>query len=339
MTQFTQQFMDRLRSQSWRSDASVLTYGKGRHEHLCNLVLGLESQTITPSELIICHLLPEPYSGLPETSFPVRQIYVAAGELDLPLAAARNAAARAASANSLVFLDIDCIPSPRLVEDYIAALAHWDGLLVGDVRYLREGGNAPGWTPHTLMLASELHSERRLPPKEGIEPCADYRVFSSMSFAIRKTTFLETGGFDERYDGYGAEDSDFSRTLSQRGIRIGWCAGATAFHQYHLQHRPPVNRLHAILRNNEIYREKWGQNTMEHWLAAFEKLGLITHADDGFAVLRNVTDEDLLLTQQTRGQAYASTRAFMSRFGRSSKAGGQTEDAAQWAVPAIAPTD
>ncbi|GAA3949002.1 glycosyltransferase family 2 protein [Allohahella marinimesophila] len=313
MTQSIRQFPSRLRTQSWRSDASVLTYGKGRHEHLCNLVLGLESQTITPTELIIAYMADEPYSNLPQASFPIRQIHVSADTAALPLAAARNAAAQAAVSSHLVFLDIDCIPSPRLVEDYIAALSHWNGLLVGDVRYLRKGGNAPGWTPHTLMLASVVHAERRLPPKNGIERCTDYRVFSSMSFAARKTLFLEAGGFDERYDGYGAEDSDFSREMSELGIDIGWCAGATAFHQYHLQHRPPVHRLQTVLANNRVYRQKWGQNTMEHWLRAFERLGLIKPAGDDFEILRDVTDQDLLLTQQSPNDAYASTRAFLDR--------------------------
>ena len=332
MTQFTQQFMDRLRSQSWQSNVSVLTYGRGRDEQLANLMLGLESQTITPTELIICHLKPQAYSGLPETSFPVRQIHVSSAEDDLPLAAARNAAAKAAASSNLVFLDIDCIPAPRMVEDYTAALTHWDGILVGDVRYLREGGNAPGWTPHTLMLASEVHVERRLPPKEGIEPCADYRAFSSMSFAMRKKLFLESGGFDEQYSGYGAEDSDFSRKIAELGIAIGWCAGATSFHQFHLQHRPPVHRLRSVLKNNAIYRDKWGEDTMEHWLRAFERLGLVRRSDEGFDILRPVDDDDLRITRQNPHEAYASTRAFFHRIDQSLSPGSHFEQSAQTTI-------
>ena len=57
----------------------------------------------------------------------------------LPLAAARNAAARAAVGDQLIFLDMDCIPVPELVADYAGFLDAQDALLMGEVLYLPGG--------------------------------------------------------------------------------------------------------------------------------------------------------------------------------------------------------
>ncbi|WP_237763612.1 glycosyltransferase family 2 protein, partial [Falsirhodobacter sp. alg1] len=76
------------------------------------------------------------------------------------------------------------------------------------------------------------------------------------------------GGFDERFTGYGGEDTDFGKTLSMAGQRIGWIAGAKVYHQYHPHHMPPVHHLHSVVRNAELFAEKWGYRTMEHWLYA-----------------------------------------------------------------------
>ena len=81
------------------SAISIVTLAKGRAEHLYNLVLGLTRQTTPPRELIVAVMQDEPYV-LPETDFPVRQLMIA-GEA-LPLAAARNLAARTATGEGLI---------------------------------------------------------------------------------------------------------------------------------------------------------------------------------------------------------------------------------------------
>ena len=109
---------------------SVLTLGCGREAHMDNLVRGLRASERVPDELVIAVMQDEEYA-LPETDFPVRQLFV--GGDGLPLAKARNLAAESANGDLLLFLDIECIPTPSLVGDY-ANVADVGGILMGEVR-------------------------------------------------------------------------------------------------------------------------------------------------------------------------------------------------------------
>ncbi|MEZ0495038.1 glycosyltransferase family 2 protein [Sphingomonas sp. IW22] len=283
---------------------SVCTLGFGRAGHLANLVCGLDRQTVRPAELVIGVMQSEPYA-LPDTAFPVRQVMLDAPHL--PLAAARNAAARAAMGEHLVFLDIDCIPDPDFVADYADRLAGHDAVLMGEVMYLPAGATDKGIDfPHFATVA-EKHSERAGPPITPTGICRDYRCFWSLNFAMRRDRFLALGGFDERYRGYGGEDTDFGRTLAEAGVPILWARGARAYHQYHPHHMPPVHHVESVLANARRFRDKWGEWTMQHWLRAFVLMGLIERRGDDYAVLRAPGADDLALTAQQSHRPYASS--------------------------------
>jgi len=284
---------------------SVVTLAKGRPAHLANMVLGLTRQTHRPVELIVACMQDEPYS-LPEAPFPIRQIPMASDPL--PLAAARNRAVAAASGEGIVFLDVDCIPAPSLVADYAERLATFGGLLMGEVLYLPGEATRGAWSTEAFAAIAVKHSDRRGPPPEGIEICNDYRCFWSLNFAMRRETFLATGGFDESYTGYGGEDTDFGKMLDQRGIAIAWLKGALAYHQYHPHHMPPIHHLASVVRNAERFEAKWGYRTMGHWLYAFRLMGLIDDAPGRpIRILRAPDADDLALTGQESHQPYANT--------------------------------
>ncbi|RYJ03955.1 MAG: glycosyl transferase [Acetobacteraceae bacterium] len=285
--------------------ASVVTLAGGRPDHLCNLVLGLCRQEVLPVELLVAVMQDTPYR-LPEAPFPVRQVMVPA--TPLPLAAARNAAARAAEGKALIFLDMDCIPSPTLVSDYTRELEAFEGLLMGEVMYLPGGAAAEGLRFDAFAASAVRHSDRRGPPPAGIEPCADYRCFWSLNFAMRRDAFLAAGAFDERYIGYGGEDTDFGKSLAGQGIPIAWMKGGLAYHQYHPHHMPPVHHLDSVVRNAQLFEAKWGYRTMGHWLHAFRLMGLIDDAPGRpIRILRRPGAEDLALTGQQSHQPYANT--------------------------------
>ncbi len=284
---------------------SVATLARGRPEHLRNVVLGLDRQAQAPVELIVAVMQDRVYD-LPAARFPIRQIMVA--DDPLPLAAARNAAARAATGEALVFLDMDCIPMPALVGDYAHRLAELDGLLMGEVLYLPGGAARDGWRGEEFADVAVRHSDRRGPPSVGIERCTDYRCFWSLNFAMRRDTFLAAGGFDERYRGYGGEDTDFGKTLDRAGIPIAWMKGGLAYHQYHRHHMPPVHHLDSVVRNAQLFEAKWGYRTMGHWLHAFRLMGLIDDTPGApIRILRRPDAEDLALTGQQAHQPYANT--------------------------------
>lgn len=284
---------------------SVVTLAGGRPEHLRNVVLGLSRQTVLPAELIVAVIQDTTYD-LPEAPFPIRQMMIDGPRL--PLAAARNAAARAAVGDKLVFLDMDCIPTPELLADYDRYLDEMDGLLMGEVMYLPGGATRGDWSTDRFAEVAVRHSDRRGPPPAGIEVCEDYRCFWSLNFAMRRDTFLGTGGFDERYAGYGGEDTDFGKVVDKAGIPIGWIKGGLAYHQYHPHHMPPVHHLESVVRNAEAFEAKWGYRTMGHWLHAFRLMGLIDDTPGRpIRILRAPNEEDLTLTGQQSHQPYANT--------------------------------
>jgi hypothetical protein len=229
---------------------------------------------------------------------------------------------------------VDCIPAPDLVADYARHLDDCDGLLMGEVLYLPGGATAGDWRCKTFETIAVRHSDRRGPPAEGIELCNDYRCFWSLNFAMRRTTFLAAGGFDERYTGYGGEDTDFGKALDRRGIPIAWMKGALAYHQYHPHHMPPVHHVASVVRNAELFEAKWGYRTMGHWLYAFRLMGLIDDTPGRpIRILRGPDADDLALTGQQSHQPYANTatviRLLDATIGDASLAGTERVPAAQ----------
>ncbi|MGE2729600.1 glycosyltransferase family 2 protein [Mycolicibacterium vaccae] len=264
----------------------VVTAVHGRHSHLRNQIRGIARSAQAADRHVIVAL------GDPDIASVVRQEEYAAQVVDfparapLPLAAARNAGARSAlsaGAELLVFLDVDCIPSPELVGRYrrvAAAPEHRGALLCGPVTYLPPAGPG-GYDLTALDRMVRPHPARPHPPDESVEPSTDYALFWSLSFAVGADAWERVGGFCEQYVGYGGEDTDFARCAAAAGVPMRWVGGAHAFHQHHPVEDPPVRHLHDIVRNACIYHRRWGTWPMGGWLDAFEGLGLIMRGPDG----------------------------------------------------------
>ncbi len=179
-------------------------------------------------------------------------------------------------ADLLIFLDVDCIPGPLLVQRYrqLAATETTPSLLCGPVAYL------PPPPPDGYRLAGlaglgRPHPARPVPPEAGVLPGADHNLFWSLSFAVRAEVWRKLGGFCEQYRGYGGEDTDFGQLAASNQVALTWVGGAWAYHQHHDSADPPVQHLHDIIRNATLFRRRWGWWPMEGWLAEFERRGLI----------------------------------------------------------------
>lgn len=194
----------------------------------------------------------------------------------LPVAQARNtgtAWALTAGADSLVFLDVDCIPAPDLIARYAAATAERPGaLLSGPVGYLPR--RSDGGDPLDNMGELARPHPARPPLRDDSVQAMSYELFWSLSFALDAATWTAIGGFCERYTGYGGEDTDFAQLARIRGVSHLGIGGAWAYHQWHPSTRPPVQHLHDILRNAAIFHDRWGWWPMSGWLHDFQKLGL-----------------------------------------------------------------
>lgn len=204
---------------------SALTLARGRAAHLRNVILGLTRQTRQPDELVIGVMQDTLYDDLPQTDFPIRQVQVTGREL--PLSRARNTVAAEAAGECLVFLDVDCIPAPELIADYMGYAVPGNGLIMGEVKYLPAGTATDGWSYPKLEAVAVRHSDRQGPPAEGLKRCNDYRCFWSLNFAIHREDWVKSGGLTNASPDMGARiptlavswTSAACRSIGRRGRR------------------------------------------------------------------------------------------------------------------------
>jgi GT2 family glycosyltransferase len=278
---------------------SILTIVKNRSGHLAELVEGLRRSDVLPDELIIADMGSDPAVTVPDAAFPIRIVHVAGEEL--PLAAARNAAACAAIGDHLLFLDVDCIPMRGLVSEMIRQLHRNDALICAEVFYLGPTDARGSWSEENLRLSATPHPARTFPAR-GVREETNAGLFWSLVFGIRRARFNDLGGFDEGYTGYGAEDTDFSFRARQAGIPLLFMGGPGAFHQYHDVFDPPLQHVEDIVRNAQRFHDRWKIWAMEGWLRAFSDLGVVEWSEHGVWLLRR--PDALQLRQARRRSAF-----------------------------------
>ncbi len=136
-------------------------------------------------------------------------------------AAARNAGARAASGDVLVFLDADCVPEEGCFEALVAPFA--DPQVAGT-----RGGytsRQPGLLPRFVQLEMEEKQSR-------LAASARVTLLDTACAAYRRDLFLEQGGFDEGLPATSVEDAEFSFRLAAQGRRLVYAPEARVRHRH-----------------------------------------------------------------------------------------------------------
>lgn len=265
------------------SGVAVVTIAHGRHEHLRAQHRSLARSTRRPDVYVVvamgdAHL--ESWPSIDGLTPLVTAIDVAPD--GLPLAAARNrgmSVALAAGCDVLIGLDVDCLGGRELVTAYDDAVrAEPQRVWSGPVTYLAP--SAEGYPLEALDELDDPHPARPAPAPGELLPGGDPNLFWSLSFALSASAWADTGGFDEAYVGYGAEDTDFGRRVVRAGLDHGWVGAARAYHQHHPTEDPPVAHLDDILRNGRAFHRRWGEWPMGGWLHRFEELGLVVRQGD-----------------------------------------------------------
>jgi len=254
---------------------SVIIIKHGRDEHLKSVIQALSINTVHPAEVIIVRMDDDAYVpcafGL---NIQYSDISFVNGKM--PLAAARNQGASIAEHDILMFLDIDCIPDFRYVECSYDLIRKVGGLHMASPLYLQRKLDGPLLFDNLYSLS--IPHPARPYPDSSIEICQVYELFWSLCYTIRKIDFYYTGGFDERYVGYGGEDTDFAKNAEKLGLPF-YLTAQKVFHQAHEVNLPPVNHCNSIVNNSNLYHMKWGVWPMEDWLGSFDRLGLIDWKD------------------------------------------------------------
>lgn len=278
------------------SGVSVCTIVRGRRDHLVNLIEGLNKQSSQPLELVVAYMQDEPHEGLPATNFPIINVHVAG--LHMPLAAARNCAAKTTTGSVIVFLDVDCIPSRRLIERYYVACSKANSVMLSEVYYLSalESGD-----PELFIKLNKFGVRHPAKPAllddDIVDEC-DHGQLWGLAFGLERSLWALAGGMDESYYGYGAEETDFGLRLKKAGIGLAWLGGARAYHQHHTVHIPPYQHFEHIIRNANLFFARWGIWCMDYWIDQFINHGLVEENSGNLTILRDPSHEEIQASRQ-----------------------------------------
>ena len=152
-------------------------------------------------------------------------------EKNLGPAVARNAGAREAGGEWLLFVDSDCYVPSASFRNGLSLLAARPELAGVMGVYSRNSPAGPFAGVYKNYFRHLEIAEMRNPPPE----------FSSSCFMIRRSTFLEIGGFDEAFERQPTEDNEFYFRLVRRGHTLPYLMAFDFIHDKKLTARQMFN--------------------------------------------------------------------------------------------------
>lgn len=249
-----------------KTSVVVLTYNWP--EALARALASLAAQTRLPDEVIVA----DDGSGAETRALVTR----AAGDYPVPLrhiwqedrgfraARARNRGIAASRGDYVILVDGDMLLHPHFVADHLMLAARGFFLQGGRLKATRTesarllGGGTPVFAPWSRADFHEFDGTKRLYAfrqpwlaRWKARAKSGGRVMScNMSFW--RDDLLCVNGFDERMEGYGAEDRELAARLENAGVRrraLKWAA--LAVHLWHASRaQPDVDDL--SLPNNQL---------------------------------------------------------------------------------------
>ena len=256
---------------------SVVTTIYNRPEHLRLLVAALAAQTRVPDELVVADdgsdaaTVAALAKFLPAGGIPAR---VVRQEKDgYRLAAARNLAIRAATADYLLFLDCDVALLPDAVAVH-ERNAEPRRLLCGHRALLDEAATqalfaavpAPADADWEVAWQSADDAELRAAARLFARHAALRRWHLARAhkpkllgchFSLFRDDVERVNGFDENFVGWGYEDDDFARRLYKSGVApFSAIEEARALHLWHPSLAPQALARRRD-RPNRAYFRRW----------------------------------------------------------------------------------
>jgi glycosyltransferase involved in cell wall biosynthesis len=219
-------------------NASVIVATYNQHETLKLCIESLWRQSTPAFEVIVADDGSGPDTaaivGEFKTRFGPRLHHVRHDDQGFRLAAIRNRAIEAAQSDYLIFLDGDCFVLPDFVETHLA-LATPGTFVSGKRSYLRKaismnilagvplwlGGTRGAWLARGLVNQCTRALEF-IPLGDGewrYRRAEEWRGAQACNLGVARGDLEAVDGFDERYQGHGAEDSDLVIRLMRNGVR------------------------------------------------------------------------------------------------------------------------
>jgi GT2 family glycosyltransferase len=214
---------------------SVIIPTRNRPQALERCLDALAVQTMSPGSFEV--LVVDDSSEPPLSLDPSRWV----SKFDLKLirqqntapAGARNRGVTHARGEFLAFTDDDCLPTPTWLEKLVAALRANPEAMVGGSTFNGLKENPYSETSQLILEMVYVHFNR--------DPANAY-FFASNNMAIRRDSFLATGGFDVTLR-TASEDRDLCDRWRMADRRLVWIEDAKVEHR-HAQDIVRFTRLH-----------------------------------------------------------------------------------------------
>ena len=232
----------------------VLTYNWP--EALEKVLLGIAAQTCLPDEVLVA----DDGSGRETAAvierlaatFPVPLRHLWHEDKGFRAARARNRGIAASRGDYVILLDGDMLVHPHFVADHLMLAERGYFLQGGRIKATPEAskrlldGKAPVYAPWADADFDEFDGTKRLYAFRA-PMLARWKARSrnggrvmSCNMSFWRDDLLRVNGFDERMEGYGAEDRELAARLENAGLKrraLKWAA--LAAHLWHNSRSPP----------------------------------------------------------------------------------------------------
>jgi glycosyltransferase involved in cell wall biosynthesis len=231
----------------------ITTYNKPRQ--LEQVLASVRNMRVLPDEILICDdgSTDETRKMLERISanYPVRIRHLWHPDTGWRLAASRNNGIREAQGEYIIFIDGDCLPHRRFLEDHLS-LARPNMMVLGDRAHVREEWSdsfKPGFHQVAYgVLTKRIHKRSvafrnpfERPYEFGLEEHTTLslaRTAIGCNMAFWKKDAVRINGFNEEIQGWALEDIEMVARMLASGVRGRKVRRKAVI--YHLDHGNPV---------------------------------------------------------------------------------------------------
>jgi glycosyltransferase involved in cell wall biosynthesis len=192
---------------------------------------------------------------------------------------ARTAGMKLAKSENIITLDCDMMPTKHLVAEFMYILnRHRDRVLIGPRRYVCTDHldvddliDSPYWidtlpdvATNNNVATGNYMGKKTVDWRHNFYRRTDFLknsifpfiAFASGNVAYPREAFLATNGYDEEFEKWGSEDTEFGYRLFAKGYYMQPVMGALALHQEPPGGENEVDRKSGYVTTKDILKEK-----------------------------------------------------------------------------------
>ncbi|MBI5400097.1 glycosyltransferase [Candidatus Saganbacteria bacterium] len=165
--------------------------------------------------------------------------------------AARNFGVEQATGEIILLTDADMIADPNLLAEHLQAHGGQPNSAVEGLTYnLKQPLPLEALEPNHPDIAPYI--KQRLQNGQELK----WSYFLSGNLSLKKSSFLEAGGFDENFNQYGWEDIELGYRLSKMKVPLTYCSKAINYHYHFVSAEDLVQRKYNMGRSAAYFYKK-----------------------------------------------------------------------------------